>query len=114
MCRRGVAQFNLEAHFRIWNGTTNYPGSDGNSENGELDLNRDMSACHELGHSIGFGHHWVDSGYFNQNSPDCLRNDWLEPEVNGAWRDYNGDHRAHINGYISSTPNSGWDLDDDD
>jgi len=47
---------------------------DGNSEPGELDLNRDKTACHELGHSLGFFHH--DPGFYEgpggDPQKDCM------------------------------------------
>ena len=58
-----------------------------------------MSACHELGHSLGFRHQ--DLPYYQDFAEDCMRNPWLEWDLrNDGWRDYNGDHRDHINAHL--------------
>jgi len=80
-------------------------GSDGTIEAGEFDLNRDVVACHEFGHSLGLFHH--DFDYFQDNPTDCMINPWIEPERDGPWRRYNEHHSDHINNFIRGTTQFG-------
>lgn len=69
--------------------------SDGRIEAGEIELNLDMSACHELGHHLGLAHH--DLGWYSTFDNDCMRSPWLEAEqASEGWRKYNKHHRDHI------------------
>lgn len=75
---------------------------DGNTEAGEVDYNRDLTACHEVGHSLGLDHH-PRSDYGASFAKDCQVSDWLDKPVGGyevpGWRTYNGHHRVHVNDY---------------
>lgn len=76
---------------------------DGNPEPGELDLNRDKTVCHELGHSLGFDHH--DLSYFQGPGPDHQKDCTVAGHVeldSGLWRRYNDRHRQLLNDELDS------------
>lgn len=65
-----------------------YDGTRINAEGPQdyLQGNRDKTACHEIGHSVGLKHH--ESPY-----EGCM----VSGRVQAGHRDYNGHHRWHIN-----------------
>lgn len=88
----------------------NVPYSDGDDEAGEVMRNFKKTACHELGHSLGFFHHPLndqgppDRGNYYDGSggthaQDCMVRGHLEQADN--WMRYNQHHRDHINNYLS-------------
>lgn len=58
-------------------------------DNDEQD--QDKTACHELGHSVGLGHH-DDGG-------DCMRNG-ERPDNDDKWEHYSPHHEDHINAWF--------------
>lgn len=98
-CYTATNRIDIEEHYRIGNDPDNIvDSSDGVMEAGELDLNRDISACHELGHSVGLAHHDRSWYYDNNEVYDCQRNDWLEPYAGqNDWKRYSPHHVGHIN-----------------
>lgn len=97
ICQAGTARINISSHY--WYGNNTVGGSDGVIEAGEIALNRDLTACHELGHTLGFTHHDLD--WYQTHDNDCMRNPWLEAEgANNGWRNYNQHHIDHINGFV--------------
>jgi hypothetical protein len=90
---------NPDAHTEV--GNSNAGGSDGNLEPDEYSFNLDLSACHELGHTVGLVHH--NAGYFSgfnstATGNGCQVNQWREVELNqSGWRRISPHHRDHIN-----------------
>lgn len=71
------------------------PLTDGIVEDGEVRFNRDLTACHELGHSFGLTHH--ELGWYADHANDCMVNPWRESELaNNGWRKYNEHHRDDV------------------
>lgn len=54
---------------------------------GDVEKNRDKTACHELGHSLGFTHHLPEYD-------GCM----VRGNITYGHQQYNDDHRNHING----------------
>jgi len=99
-CAAADARIDTSEIQRVGN-DSDFVGSDGNMEPGELDLNRDRVTCHELGHSLGFQHH--HRPYYeppDAHDKDCMYSDWAEPD-SGLWRRYNDHHRDHIRDFIN-------------
>lgn len=97
VCYSSDVIVNVSAHYYYADDPNNsIPNSDGTIEAGEIDLNRDLSACHEFGHHLGFAHHELD--WYQTYDNDCMRSPWLEAEfANDGWRKYNQHHRDHVN-----------------
>lgn len=99
-CNATNIRIHMDSHYWWANRRDDSFLTDGNEEPGEIDLNRDMTACHELGHTIGFVHHH-DLSWYDTHDNDCMRSPWLEAELaNNGWRNYNGHHIDHINNYV--------------
>lgn len=99
VCYSSDVIVNISAHNYYADDPDNIvPSSDGWVEAGEIELNFDMSACHELGHQLGLQHH--DLAWYRTFDNDCMRSPWLEAEAaNDGWRKYNQHHRDHVNAY---------------
>lgn len=102
VCDDADIAFNRSAHDFYGDDPDNQiQASDGVIESGELDLNYDMTACHEQGHAVGL-RHWqlaaAGLNFFDDFGNDCTRSPWLEWEKrDDDWRRYNLHHRTHIN-----------------
>lgn len=64
----------------------------------DLTINLKKTACHEIGHTIGFEHH--PPAYYPDNPRDCMRSGNIGETLD--WLRINDHHSAHINGYLAN------------
>jgi hypothetical protein len=102
ICSHGDVIFNTDAMATCQTQTNPLcPHSDGVAESGELDFFREVVACHEVGHGVGFHHHDRTDNFFTSNGNDCTVSGWLEIQESGnGWHRYNNHHLSELNTFV--------------